>query len=133
MLILEATDELQGHRPTDYHWCREGELVYLTFQECSNPSCGCTRGFAGLDSHRATTTARVADRPGLTVERLAQLLADSLRHGGWLDSADPTAELVSWLAAEIVETANSYARFGVGTVIEREGDLLQRRIDWRVA
>lgn len=133
MLILEATDELQGQRSTDYHWCQTGELVYLAFQECSNPSCGCTRGFAGLDSHRSTTAARVTDRPDLTIERLAQLVADSLRDGGWLGAVDRPAQLVSSVSVEIVETAISYARFGVGTVIEREGDHLQRRIDWRAA
>ena len=128
MLILEATTDLQGQRPTDYNWCEQGELVYLAFQECSRPSCGCTRGFAGLDSHRATTTARVAERPDLTIEGLAQLIARSLCDGGWIDRPDPGDELVSWLATEVVETANSYVRFGIGTVIEREGDQLQRRL-----
>ena len=133
MLVLEATDRLQGQRQSDYHWCQNGELVYLTFQECKNPSCGCTRGFAGLDSHRATTTACVVDRADLTIEALAQHLATSLFDGGWLTAPDPGAELVSWLSTEIVETANSYARFGLGTVIEREGDFLQRRLNEHAA
>ena len=133
MLVFEATDQLQGQRPTDYHHAWTGELVYLTFQECQNPKCGCTRGFAGLDSHRATTTALVVERSDLTIEALSQLLATSLHDGGWLDSADPGTELVSWLASEIVELANHYGAFGPGAVIEREGDDVLHRADVRAA
>ena len=97
MLVFEATDQLQGQRSTDYHHAWTGELVYLAIQECKDPECGCTRGFAGFDSHRATTTARVADRPDLSIETLSRLLATSLCDGGWLDAPDPGAELVSWL------------------------------------
>ena len=98
-----------------------------------NPTCGCTRGFAGLNSHRATTTARVVERPDLTIEALSQLLATSLHDGGWLDSADPGAELVSCLASEIVELANHYGPFGPGAIIEREGDDVLHRADMRAA
>lgn len=133
MLVFEATDQLQGQRPTDYHHAWTGELVYLTFQECKSPTCGCTRSFAGLDSHRATTTARVVERPDLTIETLSQLLATSLHDGGWLDSADPGAELVSWLATEIVELANRYGWGGPGAVIERERDDVAHRANMRAA
>lgn len=133
MLVLEATDDCQGQRSTDYHHARNGELVYLVFSECRNPACGCTRAFAGFDSHRATTTARVTRRPDLTIETLSQLLATSLHDGGWLDSPDPGAELVSWLAAEIVELANHASCNGPGTVLEREGDDIDYRSPPRAA
>ena len=133
MLVLEATDLLQGQRDDDYHWCQEGELVHLNIADCCDPACGCARGFSGFATHRATTTARVVDRPDMTIEQLARLLATSLHQGGWIDQPDPANELVSCLATEIVETAVAYARFGVGTVIERDGDYLQRRIDWDAA
>ncbi len=127
MLVLEATDQYQGRRPSDYHHATTGELVYLPFQECCDPACGCTRGFAGFDSHRATSTAVVADRPDLTIEELCRLLAVSLYDGKWLTDPDPTDEVVTMLATEIVELANSFGRHGPGAVIEREGeDLLQR-------
>jgi len=133
MLVFEATNQLQGQRPTDYHHATTGELVYLPFQECQSQMCGCTRGFAGLTSRRATTTAIVVERPELTIEALSLLVANSLHDGGWLDSADPGAELVSWLATEIVELANQYGQFGAGAVIEREGDDVLHRIDKRAA
>lgn len=50
----------------------------------------------------------------------------SLHAGGWLEMPDATDEMVSMLATEIVELAHRYARFGVGTVIERDGEDLQR-------
>jgi hypothetical protein len=131
MLVLEATDRTQGHRLTDYHSCRNGELVYLVWQESSNPSCGCTRGFVGLASRKATTTACLSERPDLTVERLAEHTARSLFAGGWLTEIDPSDELVGCVVTEIIEMANNYARFGVGTVIEREGDFLQIRPELR--
>lgn len=127
MLVLEATDHLQGRRATDYHWATNGELVYLTFQECSCPDCGCTRSFAGLDSHRPTTTARVVERPDLTIEELARRLAVSLHEGGWLATPDPGDELVSELANEIVELSAGFVRHGLGAVIEREGEIVAHR------
>lgn len=128
MLILEATGTLVDDGPDDFNWCREGELVYLGFQECrSSTTCGCDRSFNGFDSHRATSTARVAERPDLTIEQLARELAASLHAGGWIPSSDPGHELVGWLATEIVDTANGYARFGIGTLVTRSGDDLQLR------
>ena len=76
MLVLEATSNRQGERPGDYHWCNDGELAYSQGLDCSNPGCGCARGWAGFDSHRATTTVQVVDRPELTVHDLASALAE---------------------------------------------------------
>lgn len=132
MLVLQATDRTQGHRSTDYHWCLEGELVYLPFQECSDRSCGCSRGFAGLESRKATTTACVAERRDLTRDALAECVARSLFDGGWITSLDPDDELVYELVREITELARGYAeKFGAGVVIEREGDFVQIRPELR--
>ncbi len=128
MLVFEATDQLQGARDTDYHHAWTGELVYLPALDCASPNCGCTRGFAGFDSHRATTTAIVVERPDMTIEQLAKALAVSLDSGGWIDAPDPADPLVAGLATEIVELAASYGRYGPGVVIEREGDDLCHRL-----
>lgn len=61
MKILVATRLTQGASPDDYHYCIEGELVWLQEpcdREKNDPSgpCGCERGFVGARSHRATTT-----------------------------------------------------------------------------
>ena len=89
MLVLEATSKRQGEREGDYHWCTDGELAYQQGLECGSPSCGCERGWAGFDSHRATTTVQVVDRPDLTVIELSSKLARSLCDGGWLEQPDP--------------------------------------------
>ena len=60
MLVLIATNELQGTAPDDYAWTVEGELVTPVATECASADrCGCARGFPGLESARATTTAMV--------------------------------------------------------------------------
>lgn len=128
MLVLEATDQLQGLRADDYHWADTGELVHLPALDCSSPSCGCTRGFAGFVSHRATTTAKIVERPDLTIEELSLQLADSLSAGEWIARPDPGDELVAALATEIVELATRFGRFGPGAIIEREGDTLTHRL-----
>ena len=62
----------------------------MPFIECDDgDQCGCTRSFAGLTSHRATTTAVVVDRPELDQATYTGLLLDDLtttspRHD-WLD------------------------------------------------
>jgi hypothetical protein len=68
MKVLVATRATQGTRGNDYHWAIEGELVRVgevCRKDRNDPDggCGCGRGFAGLNSHRATTTARVAEVP----------------------------------------------------------------------
>jgi hypothetical protein len=68
MLVLVATRETQGNDDGDYCWTVEGELVTpVTFECCVPESCGCGRGFPGLVSATATTTAMVVDREGITV------------------------------------------------------------------
>src|SRR5258708_3521129 len=59
MKILVATGWTQGTNPSDYHYCVEGELVWVQ-EPCDRAradpdgGCGCGRGFAGAASHRAT-------------------------------------------------------------------------------
>ena len=126
MLVLEATSQRQGDRDDDYHWCTDGELAYCQGVECANPECGCDRGWAGFDSHRATTTVRVVDRPDFTVADLAERLATSMSEGGWIPTADPVDPLVAACVDEIIECAN---HFGEGAVLERRAGLITTRHD----
>jgi len=127
MFVLEVTHQLQGTRDTDYSFATEGELAYLPPLDCDFPTCGCSHGFVGLESRNATTTVAVSYRPGLTIEGLASQLAAALHAGGWITNLDPADELVSELAVEVVEVANFYAQFGVGSVIERNGGDIRLR------
>ena len=104
MKILVATGLTQGTNPSDYHYCVEGELVWIQ-EPCDrdrrNPDggCGCGRGFAGAASHRATTTAMVVESE-LTRGDLVLAYRTSLEDGGWPaewaeDVTDDVLELIA--------------------------------------
>jgi hypothetical protein len=115
MKVLVATSASQGTRDNDYHWCVEGELVWIS-EPCRKDrkdpdgGCGCGRGFGGLASHRATTTAAVKDIPEFTQRDLEQALRSSLGEQGW-----PTDHVVE-IAGMLADVA---AAFPEGTVVER--------------
>jgi hypothetical protein len=92
MLVLIATNELQGTSPDDYSFTVEGELVTPLAAECaSGEQCGCDRGFPGLASGFATTTAMVVERPGVTEDDLRDAVFDWLDRTGWIDLFEETA------------------------------------------
>lgn len=119
MKVLVATAVGQGMRNNDYNWCIEGELVRVglvcaTDQNDPDGGCGCGRGFGGLSSHRATTTARVAE-VRTTLAEYATAIRDSLREQGWGDF-DCTEEAR--------ELAAAVADWPVGTIVARRLDEL---------
>ena len=117
MLVLVATRETQG-RDGDYCWTVEGELVTpVTFECCVPDSCGCGRGFPGLGSSRATTTAMVVDREGITVPLLRQAVTDSLERGGWR-GIEEFEQVVDEHVDTIVRICTA---FGDGAIVRRDG------------
>ncbi len=121
MLVMVATKQGQGDVAGDYSWTVEGELVTPVVAECaSGDRCGCARGFPGLASSKATTTAMVADLAHVTEADVRDALFASLERDGWLDliPADEADELVD----EHLESIGAVcARFGVGAVVGRSG------------
>jgi hypothetical protein len=114
MKILVATGITQGMWPTDYHYCVEGELVWMQepcVRDRDDPDgpCGCGRGFAGAASHRATTTAMVIESE-LTRDEIILAFQTSLRDGGW------PVEVATDVADENIAIADGLAE---GTVIGR--------------
>jgi hypothetical protein len=115
MKILTATSRTQGQRRNDFHWCIEGELVHFGMvcaADRADPDggCGCGRAFAGLNSHRATTTAMVRDIEGFSIDDYVEAIRSSLAQQGW----DPgTAE------EEAAELVDIMADWPVGAVAER--------------
>lgn len=115
MKVLIATTTSQGARENDYHWCVDGELVWISMvcwrdQQDPDGGCGCGRGFAGMSSHRATTTAVVKDISGFNQSDLVAALRASLAEQGW-----PTDDVVERAAS----LANIAAAFPEGAVVER--------------
>jgi hypothetical protein len=121
MRVLVATARTQGNRPNDYHFCIEGELVRIN-EVCARDrddpdgGCGCGRGFGGLNSHRATTTARIAEVP-LSLAEYALAIQSSLQQQGW-DTCDDCA------MSEAVDLAALVLGWPVGSVVERRLDQL---------
>jgi hypothetical protein len=122
MHVLVATSRTQGERGNDFFWCVEGELVYLgvvcsTDRRDPDGGCGCGRAFAGLNSHRATTTAEVRDLP-LSRDDVVEALRSSLEQQGY-DAQGAPAE-ADWLLGIA-------AAWPAGTVVERRMDQLRAR------
>lgn len=118
MRILTATSRMQGTVPGDYHHGIDGELLWVQ-EPCGTDlrdprmPCGCGRGFAGVASHRGTTTALVAESE-LTRDEVILAMSTSLADGGWpVEWAEEVADDMLALAAH----------WPVGAVI-------QRRLDW---
>lgn len=132
MRILIATNELQHTAPGDYSFTVEGEIVTPVVAPCARPDdCGCGRGFPGLASGRATTTAMVVDRPFITPDDVRDAVEDWLERGGWFDllaDSDEADEIIDELLDEHVGAiAEVSAAFEPGTVLERRGDLVRAR------
>jgi len=147
MLVLVATNELQGASPGDYSFTVEGELVTPVAHECaSGERCGCNRGFPGLASGVATTTAMVVDRPGVTEDDLRDAVFDWMDRCGWIDLFESTAreradanngvidpdddvdDLIESVIDEHVDGMYEVCRtYPEGTVVTRRGTLVMTR------
>ncbi|MFA1547360.1 DUF7715 family protein [Actinomadura chokoriensis] len=116
--LLTATNAGQGLRDNDFDWCVEGELVHIgtvCARDQGDPDggCGCGRSFAGLNSHRATTTAMVRDVPGFTEDDRVLAIRSSLEQQGCDPSfAEHEAALLRCLVRD----------WPVGVIVERRLD-----------
>lgn len=129
MKVLVATNELQGTLAGDYAWTVEGELVTIEFSACSTPdSCGCGRGFVGVASSRATTTAMVVDLPHITATELREVIEDWLERSGWTDLLENDADAIREVVDEHIENVELVCgNYAPGTVVERDGELVRPR------
>lgn len=148
MRVLVATNHLQGSTDGDYAHTVEGELLLVEVAECDRPEqCGCGRGWPGIASHRATTTAMVVDLPHLTEDDLRQAVLDWLTASGWADlfrdaaevdagTIDPfhdVEEMLSSMVDEHIELITEVCEsFPTGTVLERRGSVVTAR-SWPTA
>ncbi|TDD76132.1 hypothetical protein E1293_27420 [Actinomadura darangshiensis] len=116
--LLTATNSSQGIRDNDFDWCVEGELVHIGMvcardRDDPDGGCGCGRSFAGLNSHRATTTAMVRDVPGFTEADYVLAIRSSLEQQGCDPSfAEHEAALLRCLVRD----------WPVGVIVERRLD-----------
>ena len=121
MKVLVATARTQGTRTNDYHYCVDGELVWFP-PTCSRDEadpdggCGCGRGFGGLNSHTATTTAMVTE-VALSRDDYIEALWSSLERQGWTRFLE-----IDEVAAEVDALLVLVADLPVGTVLGRRLD-----------
>lgn len=125
MKILTATATGQGARKNDFNWAVEGELVLIqppcaTDERDPDGGCGCGRAFAGISSHRATTTAQVRDLP-LSYADVTEAI------GGYLDSAGYGRPPRAMLAKIVDDMLDLVADWEVGEIVERRLDLIRLR------
>lgn len=125
MYVLEATKETQGERDDDYVWTIDGELVFIPPLGCRTPSCGCDRGFAGMTSHRATTTARIVDRPDMDVDAYWDVVYQSMSDQGY--DIIGSEELVDAVDEQVRTVQIFGASGGHGTVVGRTASAVYRR------
>ncbi|CAN5605831.1 hypothetical protein BH24ACT5_BH24ACT5_07320 [soil metagenome] len=128
MKVLVATNRTQGAVTGDYCWTVEGELVLggPMLECCDADECGCARGFPGLASSRATTTAIIEDRPDLDRRLLATAIRESLDRQGWLAGLGPDL-IDECLADEVALIEEIAGAFAAGTVIGRHGTEVHAR------
>jgi hypothetical protein len=124
MKVLVATNESQGARDDDFSGCVEGELVWIQ-EPCARDrsgsgDCGCGRAFAGIASHRGTTTATIRDLPGLTLPEYIEALRASFVDQGWPGEWAPDA------AVELLEFCGTWH---TDVVLERQLDFVGLRFD----
>lgn len=121
---LVATAKTQGARDNDYNWSVEDELVWFpptcdsSARNGPDDRCGCGRGFGGLSSHKATTTAIVTIIEGMSKEEYVEAFASSLDAQGY------GAEIAPELAGAMLDMVAAVAP---GTVYERRLDQLHPR------
>ncbi len=125
--VLLATYRTQGQRSNDFASVGDCELVTLASicdRDRGNPDggCGCGRAFAGLGSHKATTTAIVVEMDMTRDDYLRRMRA-SARDAGFLADGEDPADIDDQ-ADDLLAIAGGWP---IGTVIERRGDLIQVR------
>ena len=105
MKLVVASALTQGDLPNDYDFCVPGELV-MTHEPCATDRadpdgrCGCGRGFAGLSSLRATTTAEVQEL-ALSLSEVRAAVAGYLDLAGWLGRVSALAWIVAGALAAV--------------------------------
>ena len=123
MRVLVCTTISQGKRKSDFCFTEEGELAYFGMvcdgNETIDGGCGCQRSFCGMVSHKATTTARVVERP-ITRNELIVAFSASMKDAGWnLDDKYIEDEV-----DELIRIANTFPE---DKIIEKRGTRIQYR------
>ena len=122
--MLVATKETQGKRKNDFSHTTRDEPVFFSFEcdsETVDGSCGCRRSMSGLESLKATTTFKVAERNGTN---LTQRLMDHFTKDWHMSEEEARREAVQ-MDNELTRIAGA---FPLGTILEKRGSKIQVRV-----
>jgi lysyl-tRNA synthetase class II len=127
MKVFVATNKTQGKRATDFFRAIEGELVMRPLIICDKQidgPCGCKRAYAGMDSHKGTTTIEVVERD-MDVDEYGRRFFDCYQKAGL------TSVLLEEAKLEAARLADLAAQFDEGDVLEIRGRRLNCRWERR--
>jgi len=142
--VLVATSQTQGDVAGDFSWVPDGELVARYGIVCADErpdggGCGCGRAYAGLTTHRATTSALVSERD-MTETDWRAAVHTTLYDTGWAVHMAST-ELADLIDAMAARDLHALGELAVGTVVGRRAwnddsgevvdDIVVRRIPER--
>ncbi len=116
MKVLVATRKTQGRAADDFAWTDDGELVRIWDCPCVD-RCAV---FGGIETHRATTTAELVERPDLDPNTMAYILRRDLFNQGWAQPLDD-ATIDEWVQEDLAFMMAVAEVFEPGTVLERGG------------
>lgn len=106
--------------PRDFCHGIEGEPAMPPVVICGSPEgadwCGCNRSFAGMSSHKASTTLMVRDLD-LTADDLVMAALGTINAGGWTDSLDGGDDDRDDARSIVAHFANIAACYPPGTVL----------------
>ena len=84
--------------------------------------CGCRRSFSGMDSLKATTTARILNLP-ITEEQYLEAYQNAMNKAGW----DKLMQLAD-IKDEVKYLLQLASNFDEGTIIEKRGPKIVERL-----
>jgi hypothetical protein len=126
MKVLVATKKTQGFRNNDFSWTDEGEYLGFSF-ECdgatADDACGCARSFSGLGTHKATTTAIVEDKTGISENTFIGIYRLSMVRAGFV----APGENAPWVRDHVRSILEIASRYAVGTIVEKRGESIGTR------
>ena len=120
--VLVSTSETQGDMAGDFTWVPDGELVARYGIVCQDErpdggGCGCGRAFAGLTTHKATTSAMVIE-VDMTETTWRAAVHTTLFDTGWAThmASDELADVIDAMAAADLHALEDLP---AGTVVGR--------------
>ena len=125
MKLLTITNETQGQRANDFCHATIGEIANFG-SRCDRATvddkCGCARAVVGIDSKKASTTAKITD-VDITESELVMKIANGYKN----DWMMPENDALKMATSDVKQLVSLGASFEIGTIFEFRGNKIQSR------